>query len=52
MTYSHNRERPPDEVQNANKFVDGSPRLAATVREVDGNDSFLPPLLFLLPVPR
>jgi len=32
----------------ASKFVDGSPRLAAGVREVDGVDSFLPPPLFLL----
>jgi len=32
----------------ANKFVDGSPRLAARVREVDGVDSFLPSLLLLL----
>jgi len=33
------------------KFVDGSPRLAVRVREVDGIDSFLPSLLLLLPEP-
>jgi len=31
----------------ASKFIDGAPRLAAGVREVDGIDSFPP----LLPVP-
>ena len=37
----------------ASKFIDGSPRLAARVREVDGVDSFLPSLLLLLlPEPR
>ena len=35
----------------ASEFVDGSPRLAARVREVDGIDSFLPSLLLLLPEP-
>jgi len=32
----------------ASKFVDGAPRPAAGVREVDGVDSFLPSLLLLL----
>jgi len=32
----------------ASKFIDGTPRLAARVREVDKIDSFLPLLLFLL----
>jgi len=32
----------------SSKFIDGSPRLAAEVREVDGVYSFLPPLLLLL----
>ena len=32
----------------ASKIVDGSPRLAAEVREVNGVDSFLPSLLLLL----
>jgi len=36
----------------ASKFVDGSPRLAARVREVDGIHCFLPSLLLLLPEPR
>jgi len=36
----------------ASKFVDGSPRSAARVREVDGIESFLPSLLLLLPEPR
>jgi len=35
----------------ASEFVNGSPRLAARVREVDGNDSFLSYLLLLLPEP-
>jgi len=30
------------------KFVDGAARLAAGVREVDGNDSFFPWLLLLI----
>jgi len=34
------------------KVVDCSPRLAASVREVDGVDSFLPSLLLLLPEAR
>jgi len=33
----------------ASKFVDGSPRLAARVRDVDGICSVLPSLLFFLP---
>jgi len=36
----------------ASKFVDGYPRLAAGLREVDGSDSFLPSPLLLLPEPR
>jgi len=30
------------------KFVDGAPRLASGVREVDGIDSFFPSLLLLI----
>jgi len=36
----------------ASKFVNGSPRLAARMREVDGIDSFFPSLLLLLPKRR
>jgi len=36
----------------ASKFVDGSPRFATRVREVDGINSFLPSLLLLLIKPR
>ena len=36
----------------ASKFVDCSPRLSARIPEVDGDDSFLPSLLLLLPEPR
>jgi len=33
---------------HASKFVDGSPRIAARLQEVDGINSFLPSLLLLL----
>jgi len=36
----------------ASTFVNGSPRLAARLREVDGIYCFLPSLLLLLPEPR
>jgi len=32
----------------ASEFVDGAPRLAGRVREVDGVESFLPSLMLLL----
>ena len=36
----------------ASKFIEGVPRLAVRVREVDRIDSFLPLLLFLLYKPK